>query len=54
MTDKLKVGIIGLGGRAKGHCKAMISNGIELVGVADPVDKLCREFMNEFNANGDP
>ena len=46
---KLNVGIIGLGGRAKNHCRALLSNGIEIGAVADPISELCKDFMQEFN-----
>ena len=51
METNLNVGVIGLGGRAKSHCRALISNNIQIGAVADPIADLCKSFMSEFNIN---
>ena len=49
--SKIRVGVIGLGGRATSHCKAIRSNDLKLIAVADPQEHLCKKFMAEYVIN---
>ena len=49
--SKIRVGVIGLGGRATSHCKAIRSNDLKLIAVADPQEHLCKKFMVEYAIN---
>ncbi len=48
--SNLKVGIIGLGGIARSHCDAIQTlEDVEIVGVADFLEKNRREYMEKYN-----
>ena len=48
--DKLKVGIIGLGGIARSHCDAIATlDNVEVVAVADLFEEKRREYMDKYN-----
>ena len=48
--EKLKVGIIGLGGIARSHCDAIATlDNVEVVAVADLFEAKRREYMEKYN-----
>lgn len=48
--DKLKVGIIGLGGIAKAHCDAIATlDNVEVVAVADLMEENRQRYMEQYN-----
>ena len=48
--EKLKVGIIGLGGIARSHCDAIATlDTVEVVAVADLFEEKRREYMEKYN-----
>lgn len=53
MTDKLKIGIIGSGGIARGHVRAYLNSpDVEVVGVADIVPGKAEAFIQERGLEG--
>ena len=48
--NKLRVGIIGLGGIAKSHCSAIAElDSVEVVAVADFFEDKQRQYMDQYN-----
>ena len=48
--NKLRVGIIGLGGIAKSHCSAIAElDSVEVVAVADFFEEKQRQYMDQYN-----
>ena len=53
MSDKIRVGIVGSGGRSSAHAKAYLDFGAEIVAFCDIVKESVKTRAEEYGWNGE-